>query len=136
MPGDSSLTPRVSPQRVRLSRAKGWRLPDNTVIVSRPTPWGNPFKVGVDGDAARSVELYHTMLAGYFCISCKTEFDAQKVAVAYARKNIKKLRGKNLACWCRLDKPCHADVLLEIANQPETRGEANPNSAPGRRNQP
>jgi Domain of unknown function (DUF4326) len=26
------------------------------------------------------------------------------------------LRGKNLACWCRLDRPCHADVLLELAN--------------------
>ena len=116
--------PRDAPQRIRLRRAKGWRLPDNTVVVSRPTPWGNPFKVGVDGDAARSVELYTTMLAGYFCISCKTEFDAQKAAVAYARRNIKKLRGKNLACWCRLDKPCHADVLLKIANQPDTRGEA------------
>jgi hypothetical protein len=27
------------------------------------------------------------------------------------------LRGKNLACWCPLDQPCHADVLLEIANR-------------------
>ncbi len=26
------------------------------------------------------------------------------------------LRGKDLACWCPLDGPCHADVLLEIAN--------------------
>jgi hypothetical protein len=28
------------------------------------------------------------------------------------------LRGKNLACWCPLDQPCHADVLLELANAP------------------
>jgi hypothetical protein len=26
------------------------------------------------------------------------------------------LRGKDLACWCPLDQPCHADVLLELAN--------------------
>ncbi|KMS57958.1 hypothetical protein V473_07255 [Sphingobium cupriresistens LL01] len=31
---------------------------------------------------------------------------------------IANLRGKNLACWCPLDQPCHADVLLEIANAP------------------
>jgi len=31
---------------------------------------------------------------------------------------IEPLRGKNLACWCRLDQPCHADVLLKIANAP------------------
>jgi hypothetical protein len=26
------------------------------------------------------------------------------------------LGGKSLACFCPLDQPCHADVLLEIAN--------------------
>jgi len=30
--------------------------------------------------------------------------------------NLEELRGKNLACWCPLDKPCHADILLELAN--------------------
>lgn len=105
------------PVRVQLSRRKGWRMPLSAVKVDRSTPWGNPFAVGVDGDAARSVELYRMMLAGYYCISCKTEFDAQKAAVEHARRNIRKLRGKNLACWCRPGKPCHADVLLEIANR-------------------
>ncbi len=28
------------------------------------------------------------------------------------------LRGKNLACWCEAGEPCHADVLIEIANRP------------------
>ena len=27
------------------------------------------------------------------------------------------LEGKNLACWCAVDQTCHADVLLEIANE-------------------
>jgi hypothetical protein len=26
------------------------------------------------------------------------------------------LKGKNLACWCKLDEPCHADFLLRLAN--------------------
>jgi hypothetical protein len=26
------------------------------------------------------------------------------------------LRGVNLVCWCPLDQPCHADVLIKIAN--------------------
>lgn len=92
-------------------------MPENTVKVDRTTKWGNPFVVGVDGTAARSVELYVKLLAGYYCISCKTAFDAQKAAVAHVSKNLTSLRGKNLACWCALDKPCHADVLLKIANQ-------------------
>jgi hypothetical protein len=29
------------------------------------------------------------------------------------------LKGKNLACWCPLDQPCHADILLRIANAEE-----------------
>ncbi len=107
----------AKPYRVQLSRRKGWRMPDNTVKVDRSTKWGNPFVVGVDGNAARSVELYRIMLGGHFCISCKTEFADQKAAVTYAGQNIKALRGKNLACWCRAGQPCHADVLLEIANQ-------------------
>jgi hypothetical protein len=41
-------------------------------------------------------------------------------------KNINELRGKDLACWCALDQPCHADVLLEFANQ---RQEASPQAS-------
>lgn len=32
-------------------------------------------------------------------------------------KDIEELCGKDLACWCPLDQPCHADVLLELAAQ-------------------
>jgi hypothetical protein len=34
------------------------------------------------------------------------------------------LRGKNLACWCKPDQPCHADVLLELANDPALKAQA------------
>jgi hypothetical protein len=36
------------------------------------------------------------------------------------------LRGHDLACWCKLDEPCHADVLLELANGPPRRKKAAP----------
>ncbi|MFN0314768.1 MAG: DUF4326 domain-containing protein [Burkholderiales bacterium] len=91
-------------------RTKGWKMPENTVYVGRPTKWGNPFKAGdtvfdTDGmerwtrTADEAVALYRQTLP----LSEVTE-----AAVV--------LCGKNLACWCPLDQPCHADVLLEIAN--------------------
>jgi hypothetical protein len=33
------------------------------------------------------------------------------------------LRGRNLACWCAQGTPCHADVLIVIANPPKTEEE-------------
>ena len=93
----------MSPQRIQRKRIKGWRMPPNTVSVARPSPWGNPWRVGVHCEtAAEAVTLYRSYLAG----------PAKTVAEA-ARKE---LRGKNLACFCPLHLPCHADVLLELAN--------------------
>lgn len=91
------------PHRVQLSRKKGWKLPPNTVVVSRPTKWGNPFKVSKTCPAKNAVCLYKQWMRfeGY--------------AIALAAKVA--LRGKNLACWCALDAPCHADVLLRLANE-------------------
>lgn len=81
------------PARIQLKRSKGWRMPANTVIVARPSKWGNPFKVGT---AAERVEKFRSRLL------------SQPV-------DLGPLHDKNLACWCRLDQPCHADVLLELA---------------------
>lgn len=33
-------------QRIQLQRTKGWKLPPNTVVVARPSRWGNPYRVG------------------------------------------------------------------------------------------
>jgi len=109
------------PVRVRRSRAKGSHLTSPNglpvVVVSRGTRWGNPFRLedyrgpaGVnDEQAARawSVESYRSALK-------RNELG---FTVADAREA---LRGKNLACWCPLEGPCHADVLLEIANAKPT----------------
>lgn len=102
-------------RRIRLSRAKGWRLPENTVVVSRPGPWGNPFVVGEDGTRAEVVRLHRLLLGGYLCLSAKADPDKQRAHLKHAVANIASLAGKNVACWCALDGPCHGDTLLELA---------------------
>jgi len=104
------------PERIQLSRAKGWRMPPNTAKVDRSTKWGNPFvpdkpitfgplKGRVVLDKRHAFVLYRSFASG------------NKTLVKAARTE---LRGKNLACWCGHDDPygdaCHAAVLLEIAN--------------------
>ena len=124
------------PKRIQLRRTKGWRKPEGAVVVARPTKWGNPFRVGrrswtmqhgrkvgeqwvvyddngVDypvlgatreGAIARCVELFEWDLTAPI---------ASRVTVEDVRRE---LAGRDLACWCPPDQPCHADVLLEIAN--------------------
>lgn len=74
-------------------------------MVARPSVWGNPFRLGVDGDRAACVDRYRRALeAG------ELSFTAGDVR--------RELAGADLACWCPLGEPCHADVLLEVANRP------------------
>lgn len=92
------------PIRIQRKRIKGWRMPANTVSVCRPGKFGNPFKVGVHGNAAECVEKF------------TSEIGAVDSRLSFGIDDIKKLRGKNLACYCKIGAPCHADVLLKIAN--------------------
>jgi hypothetical protein len=110
------MTDRVAiderPRRVQLSRGRGWRLPPHTIKVDRSTRWGNPFKVGEDGDAAQCVRLFRKLLTD-------PQFDLgsnHRLFMFTVDRLRADLRGFNLACWCALDEPCHADVLLEVAN--------------------
>lgn len=107
----------TAPVRIRLSRAKGWRLPENTVVVSRPGPWGNVFIVGKHGTAEHCVHLHETLLGGLLCLSNGPDLHVQQLAQIYAIEHIEDLRGKNLACWCRAGQPCHADTLIRVANR-------------------
>lgn len=93
------------PIRIQLSRRKGWRMPPDTVRVSRPGMWGN-YAATASGLAtgAAAVEAFRRWL----------EHEASEAWKTHAQMT---LRGKNLACWCRLDQPCHADMLLELANR-------------------
>jgi len=105
---------RLVPRRVQLRRSKGWRMPDNTVKVDRSTRYGNPFRVGDPGiaDVRASIKCFEQALRNGELTRGKVDspFDPEHLRDA--------LRGKNLACWCPLDAPCHADVLLQIANSP------------------
>jgi hypothetical protein len=106
----------MSPKRIQLRRTKGWRKPPSAVVVARPSPWGNPFTVEFTGSRAQSAASFRTFLR-----LRRTQLWPPGWVTYYpADDEIRAaLRGKDLACWCLLDQPCHADVLLEIANSPE-----------------
>lgn len=119
----AALLPRLEgvevPVRVQLSRAKGWRMPPNTVKVDRSTRWGNHIVVGEERGigyrpwtAEDAVEQYR--------IDIENEARADR-ADGTEPLDLSPLRGKNLACWCKIHVngkpvPCHADVLLSLAN--------------------
>ncbi|WP_336642808.1 DUF4326 domain-containing protein [Microbacterium sp. MMO-113] len=93
-------------ERIQLSRARGWRKPENTVVVARPSRFGNPY----------SVETYGRHAAiGMFRLYALQVLGIERIRA--------ELRGWNLACWCPLDQPCHADVLLELANASTPEGD-------------
>ena len=102
------------PIRIQRKRTKGWKMPPNTVYVGRPSGFGNPYKVGRDGDATACVKKYRLAWAATIR---SANMHPRHPLMPFGRPvYLGPLRGKNLACWCRLDQPCHVDVLLEIAN--------------------
>ena len=81
-------------------------MPANTIYVGRPTEWGNPFAViGIDNKTA--VERFALHVQGFFGFA----------GTPALKEWLAPLKGKNLACFCKLSEPCHADILLELANQ-------------------
>mgnify|MGYP000875027941 FL=1 len=97
-------------RRVQLRRTKGWRMPDNTVKVDRTTKWGNPFIVSKFNTPEKAIAQFRRAIEDYPKTGLWLDFNPG------SHRELSELRGKNLACWCPLDKPCHADVLLELAN--------------------
>lgn len=82
----------------------------NAVYVGRPSKWGNPFS-HLPGTAAKfRVGSREKAIEAF--IDFLNEDEAGWELVDAARRE---LRGKDLVCWCA-PLPCHADVLLEIAN--------------------
>jgi hypothetical protein len=88
-------------------------MPPNTVKVDRSTKWGNPWTLAdCNGDAAEAVRMFRARFIGPL-----KGLAASGSYIARIAEDIGELRGKNLACWCKLGDPCHADVLLELANR-------------------
>jgi Domain of unknown function (DUF4326) len=108
----------ISPARIQLSRKAGFNLQNESsklnglpcVKVSRPTKWGNPYKIGET--------LYHA--GTMFQVNAKKACELYAVWVGNqiesGRLDVRELRGKNLACFCPLNQQCHGDVLLRLAN--------------------
>ena len=126
-----------TPIRVQRKRTKGFKLPENTVCVTRGTKWGNPFVLRKLEEPkyeiycavvrnANNFEFAKTIAlekAGVYFISEKECIDAilgmyelYLSLITFSTQIKQSLKGKNLACFCPLDKPCHADILLQIAN--------------------
>lgn len=138
----------TQPQRLRLSRARGFRLAAASLAlnrlpaasVARPTLFGNPFTPGPHPcrpddtlDLAGCIRLYRAgIVAGLkawegregslFSAELDAVYGAWEAVAPHLEAvriglELPRLRGLNLACWCALDAPCHADVLLELANR-------------------
>lgn len=112
-------------ERIQLSRKKGWRMPPNTVKVDRSSVYGNPFPIVGKGDswrlvienvewnfnnkrdaAAAAVSAFESWLYG---------FGEYRHLLPERRENLLwalTAERRDMACWCSLDMPCHADVLL------------------------
>jgi len=87
-------------KRIQRKRSRGWKMPENTVYVGRPTKWGNPHQ---SGDVSADVTAF-------------LQYIREKIKKEPALYDLAELAGKDLACWCSLDQPCHADTLLSLAN--------------------
>ena len=87
------------PVRIQRKRTRGWKMPAGAVYVGRPTKWGNSFNI-------TKLQTREMAIERFKFYASRPEF-----------MDLSELRGKDLACWCPLDQPCHADVLLELANK-------------------
>jgi hypothetical protein len=109
------------PERIQLSRPKGWRLPPNTVKVSRPGKWGNEFRIGDTVQRFSTENICETITVTDAAVAVALYRERMELALkqhpATMRPALDELRGRNLACWCKPGQPCHADVLLEMANR-------------------
>lgn len=108
----------MKPQRIQLSRRKGFRLQEVSRAlnglparaVTRPGIYGNPFRVGRDGTAAECVARYRADIEKVL----RGGVGLHQVVI---RQMLRDIRGMNLACHCKPGDPCHADVLIDLANR-------------------
>jgi hypothetical protein len=121
-------------KRIQRKCTKGWRMPENTVYVGLGTKWANPIKlvgdmVYIDAGYRRKIMdkwviLEQAILKESVILLFKVLFTEMKLEkdLSYWQKHFKsldlsELKGKNLACFCKEDEPCHADILLKLANK-------------------
>jgi hypothetical protein len=120
-----------TPPRIQRRRTAGWRAPTGATYVGRGTRFGNPWVISHHGDHWTlnwSGNARYEPANGAYSVRCAYETTARDLAIRYYREHLaahpglaqtarQMLAGRTLMCWCRLDQPCHADVLLQIANE-------------------
>lgn len=106
------------PRRIQLQRTPGWRKPEGAIVVSRPTKWGNPFRRSEYLEQYYEADEIARLMVLDFRHGCINRTLASDLLPEYpSLDEIRaELRGHDLCCWCKLTEPCHADVLLEVAN--------------------
>ncbi|MER5875514.1 DUF4326 domain-containing protein [Streptomyces sp. NPDC001910] len=131
----------TDPRRIQRRRTKGWRAPADAVYVGRGSKWGNPCTQirmpALDGSEweregrlGKTSGQHHAFVHPDKTVTSHLVLDATREqavemfrrwltdATSLAAAVREQLAGRDLMCWCPLDEPCHADVLLEVANAP------------------
>ena len=111
----TTVTAHRKPRRIQRRRSKGWRMPATAVYVGRGTPYGNGHKIGDRDENGNPMDRAAVVAAYADALNC-----ARPETLATIRHN---LAGRDLACWCRLDQECHADLLLALANSDDPGGD-------------
>lgn len=132
----------IKPIRIQRSRKRGFKMPPNTVYCGRGSRWGNPYKV--DDRSVYKLENFSKRKGVFpiwsFVERCESPEAAKKRCLELFSEHIlpykhnggdmqdflvsqailediqSEIGGKNLACWCKLEEPCHVDIYLELAN--------------------
>ena len=94
------------PIRIQRWRIKGWRKPPGAVCITRPGPWGNPYGTAY---------AFRHWLAGDM-----DDFRGFQERRAWILAHVHELKDKDLCCYCPLDRECHGDILIELANKEAT----------------
>ena len=100
-------------KRIQRKRAKGWRMPENAIYVGRGTVYGNPWRVGEWQLTAQDAVRFYREWLGPDGVAFYPDLAERRQQLL---SRLDALRGHDLACWCALDSPCHADVLIELLN--------------------
>lgn len=129
----------MSPERIQRKRSKDWKMPENTIYVGRPGKFGNPYAARISkgtvskqhGEAGLATMTRQNLVNDFrHWLTRPDPGETSRLAngakhthlgIPYDDRQpildgLSSLRGKNLACWCPIGQPCHADVLLELAN--------------------
>lgn len=111
----------MSPQRIQRRRTKGWRAPEGAIYVGRGTKWGNPWRMDDFQSAADVARCYRQAIKSGRNGVWDNPDHERWTSLPSTEEIRAALAGHDLMCWCPLDQPCHADILLEIANGGEPR---------------